>query len=73
MDKRPFARVTSRLDSGYYVNFVFEMEPSQVNAFRDKFKLNESVHRLMLNEAAEGAAEREPAEIGPEPKPARQR
>ena len=62
MDKRPFARVTGKIDGGYYVNYVFEMEPAKLNAFRDKFRLNESVYRLMVSEAAEGAEEREPVQ-----------
>lgn len=65
MDKRPFARVTGKIDAGYYVNYVFEMEPEKLNAFRDKFKLNEGIYRLMISEAGEGAAEREPTQ-GPE-------
>ena len=65
MDKRPFARVTGKIDSGYYVNYVFEMAPDKLNAFRDKFKLNESVYRLIISEAAKGAENREPV-VAPE-------
>ena len=62
MDKRPFARVTGKIDGGYYVNYVFEMDPEKLNAFRDKFGLNESVYRLMITEAAPGAEDREPVQ-----------
>jgi small subunit ribosomal protein S6 len=66
MDKRPLARVTSKVDSGYYVNFVFEMDPASVNAFRDKFKLNEDVYRLMLTEASKEAAKEDSAPVAPQ-------
>jgi ribosomal protein S6 len=60
MDKRPFARVTGKIDGGYYVNFVFEMPADKLSAFRDKFQLNEGIYRLMITEAGPGAADREP-------------
>jgi len=48
MDKRPFARVARNLDSGYYVNIVFEMTPEKLAAFRNKLKLDENVFRFMF-------------------------
>ncbi len=48
MDKRPFARVAHDVDSGYYVNIVFDMEPSQLDAFRLKLRLDEDVFRVMF-------------------------
>jgi small subunit ribosomal protein S6 len=63
MDKRPFARITGKIDNGYYVNYVFEMEPEKLNAFRDKFKLNEGIYRLLISEAAKGAENREPVQV----------
>src|SRR5262245_27548964 len=62
MDKRPFARVTGKMDGGYYINYVFEMPADKLNTFRDKFSLNESVYRLMITEAGPGAADREPVQ-----------
>lgn len=46
MDKRPFARVAHDIDSGYYVNIVFEMEPANLTPFRTKLKLDENVFRV---------------------------
>jgi small subunit ribosomal protein S6 len=66
MDKRPLARVTGKIDSGYYVNFVFEMDPANVNAFREKFKLNEDVYRLMVTEASEEATKEDAAPAAPQ-------
>lgn len=49
MDKRPFARVAQKVDAGYYVNIVFDMEPSDLDALRAKFKLDEDVFRVMFS------------------------
>jgi small subunit ribosomal protein S6 len=48
MDKRPFSRVAQQLDSGYYVNIVFEMTPEKLNTFRNKLKHDEDVFRAMF-------------------------
>ena len=40
MDKRPLAYSPRHLDSAYYVNFVFEAEPSLITKLRSKFKLD---------------------------------
>jgi ribosomal protein S6 len=48
MDKRPFARVAHAIDSGYYVNIVFDMESDKLQAFRSKLKLSEDVFRVLF-------------------------
>ena len=48
MDKRPFARITHHLDSGYYVNIIFEMTPEKLAVFRNKLKLDEDVFRVLF-------------------------
>jgi small subunit ribosomal protein S6 len=40
MEKRPLAYSPRHLDSAYYVNFVFEAEPSLITKLRSKFKLD---------------------------------
>jgi small subunit ribosomal protein S6 len=40
MDKRPLAYSPRHIDSAYYVNFIFEAEPSLVTKLRNKFKLD---------------------------------
>lgn len=48
MDKRPFARMPGSLDSGYYVNIVFSLDPTKLPALTNKFKLDEDVYRVMF-------------------------
>ena len=40
MDKRPLAYSPRHIDSAYYVNFIFEVEPSLITKLRNKFKLD---------------------------------
>ena len=45
MDKRQFSYAAGELDSGYYVNFVFEADPQLIAKLRSKFKLDPEVYR----------------------------
>jgi small subunit ribosomal protein S6 len=45
MDKRQFAYQAGELDSGFYVNFVFNAEPQLISKLRSKFKLDPEVYR----------------------------
>ena len=45
MDKRHFSYVAGPLDSGYYVNFVFNADPTLITKLRAKFKLDPEVYR----------------------------
>ncbi len=45
MDKRQFSYVAGPLDSGYYVNFVFNADPRLITKLRSKFKLDPEVYR----------------------------
>src|SRR5436189_6083820 len=45
MDKRHFSYVAGPLDSGFYVNFVFQAEPQVITKLRSKFKLDPEVYR----------------------------
>jgi small subunit ribosomal protein S6 len=40
MDKRPLAYSPRHIDSAYYVNFIFEADPSLITRLRGKFKLD---------------------------------
>ena len=40
MEKRPLAYSPRHLDTAFYVNFVFEAEPSLITKLRNKFKLD---------------------------------
>jgi len=45
LDKRQFTYTAGALDSGYYVNFVFEGAPDVIEKLRAKFHLDEDVYR----------------------------
>jgi small subunit ribosomal protein S6 len=45
MDKRQFSYVAGPLDSGFFVNFVFQGDPQLVNKLQAKFKLDPEVYR----------------------------
>src|SRR5437870_6227757 len=45
MDKRQFSYVAGPLDSGYYVNFIFQADPQLITKLRAKFKLDPEVYR----------------------------
>ena len=45
MDRRPFSYVAGPLDSGYFVNFVFQAEPKVINKLRARFTLDEEIYR----------------------------
>ena|SRR5438876_2471016 len=50
MDKRNFARVANRKhNSGFYVNFIFEIDPGAVNHLRQRFDLNEEIFRVLFS------------------------
>ncbi len=52
MDKKSFARIADkRHTSGFYVNVIFEGEPSLVNQLKTRFALNEEVFRVMFTAA----------------------
>lgn len=45
MDRRQFSYVAGPLDSGYFVNFIFNAEPDVIAKLQAKFTLNEDVYR----------------------------
>ncbi len=45
MDRRHFSYVAGKVDSGYYVNFIFESEAPVLEKLRAKFKLDAEVYR----------------------------
>ncbi|HYT61497.1 MAG TPA: 30S ribosomal protein S6 [Haliangiales bacterium] len=52
MEKRNFTRVADRKhNSGFYVNFIFEIEPGSVNHLRQRFDLNDDVFRVLFTVA----------------------
>lgn len=45
MDRRQFSYAAGPLDSGYYVNFIFQAEPAVIAKLRARFALDEEVYR----------------------------
>jgi ribosomal protein S6 len=52
MDKKNFTRIADKKHtSGFFVNIIFESEPSVVNQLKSRFSLNEEVFRVMFTNA----------------------
>ena len=52
MDRRAFARVADKkISSGFYVNLIFECQPSLVAQLRSRFAANEEIYRILFTEA----------------------
>jgi ribosomal protein S6 len=45
MDTRHFSYAPGKLDSGFYVNFVFSAPPETLTKLQTRFKLDEDVYR----------------------------
>ena len=57
MDKRPFSRVANkRFNSGFYVNFIIDIEPASLAQLRHRFALNEEIFRVLFTIAPEPKA-----------------
>ena len=57
MDKKNFARIADKKhNSGFYVNVIFEFEPTALNQLKHRFTVNEEVFRVMFTTAPEIAA-----------------
>src|SRR5437016_12218502 len=61
MDKRHFSYVAGALDSGYYVNFVFNADPTLVAKLRAKLKLDPEVYRQSYERLPEQQEKEKPA------------
>jgi small subunit ribosomal protein S6 len=49
MDKRSFSRVADKkYNSGYYVNFIFELDPAKLVQLKHRFDLNDEVFRALV-------------------------
>ncbi len=45
MDKRQFSYQAGEMESGHFVNFVFQADPQLITKLRSKFKLDLEVYR----------------------------
>jgi ribosomal protein S6 len=49
MDRRPFSRIADKkYTAGFYVNVIFESEPSTLPQLRHRFSLNPEVFRVVF-------------------------
>ena len=64
MDKRPFSYAAGELDSGYFVNFIFQADSQLITKLRSKFKLDPEVYRQHYQRLRE-RKERAPKKIAP--------
>ena len=52
MDKRNFVRIADKKhNAGFYVNIIFESEPSAIDQMKHRFAGNEEVFRVMFTTA----------------------
>lgn len=57
MDKRPFSRIANKkFNSGFYVNFIFDLDPTALMPLKHRFDLNDEVFRVLFT-------------VAPQPKP----
>ena len=52
MDRRHFSYVAGKLDSGYFVNFIFEGAPTVLPKLNAKFKLDMDIYRQSYKKLA---------------------
>ena len=67
MDRHHFSYMAGPLDSGYYVNFIFNADPGLVAKLRTKFKLDPEVYRQNYQRLREKTEkkERAPKKLAP--------
>ena len=52
MDKRSFSRVANKkYNAGFYVNVIFEIQPSAIEQLKRRFGTNDEVFRVLFTEA----------------------
>ncbi len=57
MDKKNFSRVADKKhNSGFYVNVIFESEPSAIAQLKQRFAVNEEVFRVLFTSAPQPVA-----------------
>jgi ribosomal protein S6 len=62
MDKKSFSRVADKKHSaGFYVNVIFESQPSLIDQLRRRFAMNPDIFRVMFTDAPAPKPEAAPA------------
>jgi ribosomal protein S6 len=58
MDKKSFSRVANkRHTAGFYVNIIFEIQPSSLTQLKHRFAMSEDVFRVLFTNAPAPKAE----------------
>ena len=52
LEKRQFSYVAGDLEAGYFVNFIFEAEPTLIAKLQAKFRLDKEVYRQYFQKLA---------------------
>lgn len=56
MDRRQFSYVAGKLDSGYFVNFIFSAPAAAIDKLRARFRLDGEVYRQNYKKLAPAKA-----------------
>jgi len=52
MDKRPFSRVADKkYNSGFYVNVIFEAQPTLIDQLKHRFAMSDDVFRVLFSKS----------------------
>ena len=51
LDRRHFSYAAGPLDSGYFVNFVFDAEPASLDKIKSRLKLDADIYRAHYQKA----------------------
>ena len=52
MEKKSFSRIANKKhNAGYYVNLIFEGEPSLIEQLKHRYAMNEDVFRVLFTQA----------------------
>ena len=66
MDRRQFTYTAGPLDSGFYVNFIFNAPPESIDKLRARFTLDEDVYRQHYQKLGAKVVEKAPRTPRPE-------
>jgi small subunit ribosomal protein S6 len=61
MDQKKFSYAAGALDSGYFVNFIFEADPQLITKLQAKFKLDPEIYRQHFQKLAPKRVNKEKA------------
>ena len=54
-ERRTFAKPQQKQQGGYYMELLFDMDPANVAALRDRYRLDSNIFRVLIVTATEAA------------------